>query len=45
MGQLSVLAKTETYLKRFFDREKVVKMLIGRPAVYTPDGRPRKSLR
>ena len=42
--EFAVLRKTEAYLKRFFDGEQVVEMLIDRPAVNTPDGRLRKSL-
>ena len=42
--EFAVLRKTEAYLKRFFDREQVVEVLIDRPAVNTPDGRLRKSL-
>jgi hypothetical protein len=44
MSEFAVLAKTQAYLERLFDSKQVVKVLIDRPAVDTPDGRSRKSL-
>lgn len=44
MSEFTVFAKAEAYLKWFFDRKKVVKVLIDGPAVYTTNGRSRKSL-